>query len=536
MQKFPLLYALIPLIAGIILTEYWSHPSLTISIIGIVLTIGATLLGMALNWWQSRYGDWIFKVVLFLCFASTGSALHFMSQPGFMPDHYSNQLSPIATKHHQRTLALICLKEDPCPSSKAMRCRGEVIAVGHKGADSIIWVGTHGLAMFFFPDDGNTTLLHQGDTLLANACFQVPSDSIGVDGFDYRGYLRHKKILHTSFLEPAHYKRFERRKDSGKASFGLLRHRLLVTFTQSSLTPSQQAIAQAILLGYRSNLDPTTQQQFRDAGVTHLLCVSGLHVGIMAAIIGMLLFWIGGTPALSALRALLQIAGIWCFVMLSGQSPATIRAALMFTIILIGRHFFHRPSSLNALAASALILLVCNPMTLFDIGFQLSYAAVLGILTLMPPMQRIFVNRERPQRWWYRGLRGLWSLICLSTAAQLATLPFILYYFHQFPLYFLIPNVTIVPLTGFLLGSLLLMVVMSWWPWAFSVMGSLVGMELRGIDAITRWSAALPHSTLTFPHFTLSMALTVGVCILTLMVMGQTSNEQIQQSRYHIAD
>ena len=171
----------------------------------------------------------------------------------------------------------------------------------------------------------------------------------------------------------------------------------------------------------------------------------------------------------------------------------------MFSFIVVGRMFFSRPSSLNAVAASALVILIVKPLILFDVGFQLSYSAVIGIILMYRPLVNLIPipdGNRSVTRYLLKPLSALRDLFAVSVVAQLATMPFILYYFHQFPVYFLVANMTVVPFVGLLLGSVLVMLAFSWWPWAFGVMGHILAGELTVTEWITTAISKLPHSML----------------------------------------
>lgn len=535
MWRAPLFYVLIPLCVGIVVGEYWPLWSWWPILISCVVLLVIATVGTAFHRWQSQWGEKIFLVLLFCAIVAIGYTLRQCAEPGIRSQHYSHHLVAYNNQRSVSTMAVFRLLDEPTPTRRAQKSRAQVVAIRHEGADTTLWVATRGTAMLFFP----TTLpqsLHRGDTLLARASFSIPTDSLGSDGFNYRRYLHRQGILHTVYLDSGYFHVFPTH--SGfRQRIDRFRYQLTKIIHGSNLSEDNQGVAQALLLGYDDEITDSDRQHFRDAGVAHILCVSGLHVGIVAAILGWLLVFVSGTPALCALRGLLQLAGVWFFTLLTGMAPATLRASIMFSFLIVGRTFFHRPSSLNDIAASALVLLVSQPMLLFQVGFQLSYAAVMGILTLQRPLQNLvrpLVRHIMPYNHVYAYTphtvkkvlrmgalwlaRKVWSMVCLTTAAQLSTLPFVLYYFHQFPLYFLVANLLIVPFAGVLLMSVLLLLLLSVWSWAFHVMTAVVESELRLVNNITAMISSWPHATLTLSHFTQGEAFVLGSAIAALMV------------------
>lgn len=229
----------------------------------------------------------------------------------------------------------------------------------------------------------------------------------------------------------------------------------------------------------------------------HLLCVSGLHVGLLAALMGGLLFWTGKERRGRLIRGIVQIITIWGFTLLTGLAPSTVRAALMFSLFIISNILARRTERLNLLAAAAIIMLAAKPMLLFDVGWQLSFAAVGGILLAQPAIQA------------FRNL--LFQSAAVSTAATVATLPIMVTTFHRLPLYFLIANIIIVPAAGLLLGlSLLYLAIpcnLTAWP---------LEQILHFTDLLTTWVSSLPYASvdnITFGPWAIAI-LTVAVILL----------------------
>ena len=211
-----------------------------------------------------------------------------------------------------------------------------------------------------------------GDELLVLSSPDLPSGADNPHQFDYRKYLRRKGILYTDYVTSTDYRIIGHNTKGWKSKITVIRQRLINVIHFSQLTPSQQGIAEALILGWNEDIDAETKAHFRTAGITHLLCVSGLHVGIVALLVGWCLFFLSNRRPARIVKGCIQLAAIWAFVFLTGMAPSTMRAALMFSLIVIGQMFFTRPPTLNAIAASALILLVTKPLLLFDVGFQLS--------------------------------------------------------------------------------------------------------------------------------------------------------------------
>lgn len=403
------------------------------------------------------------------------------------------------------------LVDTPHPSTRSLRVPAEVEAY----TDSTGSHTTRGRVMLFLQPSARADSLRYGDRLYVRTRPSLPNGEDNPHQFDYRRHLRHKGILWQCWADSTAWAvdRAAAPPRGLKAWSKGLQLRLVDRLHHTGLTPSQQGIAEALLLGWRDDLDPATVRQFRDAGITHLLCVSGLHVGIVAWLAGLLLLPLGMRRWARTLRGTVQVGVVWLFVCITGMAPSTLRAGVMFTLLLLGDLGNRRGMGLNNLCTSATLLLLVRPGLLFDIGFQLSYTAVLGIMLLMRPLQRLLPIPEHGIGWWLP--RKVWEFVCLTTAAQLSVLPLTLYHFHQFPVWFLVANLTVVPFAGMLLGTVIAVVLTGWWPALCGAATALLRLELEGIDALTRWVGTLPCAMLTGLYCDLTLALILAAALLT---------------------
>ena len=281
----------------------------------------------------------------------------------------------------------------------------------------------------------------------------------------------------TIYVTSDHYIVTARDSTSLRAHSERLRMRLLRRMQAGSLDRRYAGVAEALTLGWRADIDPETQASYRDAGIAHLLAVSGLHVGLVAAMVGLMLFWVCRERRGRIIRGSVQLTAVWLFALITGLAPSTVRAALMFSLFIVSDILGRRTPKLNLLAAAAIVMLLAKPMLLFDTGWQLSFSAVAGILIAMPVI-KAFRNK-------------LYQTAIVSVAATTATLPVTLTTFHRFQPYFLIANVLIVPLSMFILGTSLLYMALpcglTAWP---------VEMLLRATETVTSWVASLPGAVI----------------------------------------
>ena len=199
------------------------------------------------------------------------------------------------------------------------------------------------------------------------------------------------------------------------------------------------ALLNTLLLGKRSDLDENIYQQYVDAGAVHILAISGLHVGIITAILLLLLQKMPNLGFYRPLRYFILLAGLWTFALIAGASPSVLRATIMFSFVGLGTLIRRKQGRFDAFMLSMLFLLLINPYYLYDVGFQLSYAAVFSIMKFYPVMRKWWLPENKYIRW-------IWSLFLVGLSAQIVVLPISLYYFHQFPILFFVANLIVVPL------------------------------------------------------------------------------------------
>ena len=263
--------------------------------------------------------------------------------------------------------------------------------------------------------------------------------------FNYKGYFERMKIYRQVYLREANW-----RLTTIKPAFSvyieaeLLRDKLLSIYRSQTLGDTEYKILSALTLGYKRNLDPEVKQVFSSAGASHILAVSGLHVGIVFWVISLVFGFLKKQRKGKFIFVTICIISIWFYAILTGLSPSVQRAAIMVTVFVVGDNLKRGMNIYNTLAASALLILFMNPLNLFDIGFQLSYSAVLGIVFLHPKFNRLLAFENKLMKY-------LWDILTVSVAAQISTLPLTIFYFNQFPVYFWLTNLYIIPVVQLLI-------------------------------------------------------------------------------------
>ena len=329
--------------------------------------------------------------------------------------------------------------------------------------------------------------LEVGQVILFQADFQpIPAKRNPMD-FDHRRYRFFQNIHHQAYIRKGQYQVI--RKDPPDM-LEAWRSKQIAQWKILLKDPAIYSVATAMVLGFKEDLPEEVRTTYAQTGASHVLAVSGLHVGLIYFLLTAL-FRKGSRRIVHILNTVICLLGIWGFALLTGAAPSVIRAATMFSFILMGKQLRRHISIFNSIAASAFFLLIINPFWLFHIGFQLSYLAVLGIVVLQPLWYQLWIPPNEV-------LNKIWTLITVSLAAQLATLPLTLFYFHQFPAYFWLSGLIVVPAAPFIIGLGILMVLLQY---AWQAGAWIPALLLKKLIAVINWILAgiqdLPFSVWT---------------------------------------
>lgn len=241
-----------------------------------------------------------------------------------------------------------------------------------------------------------------------------------------------------------------------KLRFLLWRHKLLESYRQWGVTDEAYGIVAAMTLGEKSQLDSTLKETYSLVGASHILALSGLHLMIIYTVVTLFVGW----RRFRIASQVIIVLAIWAFAFLVGLSPSVVRAAFMISIYALLSLGHRERMSVNTLAFTAIVMLLVNPLSLYDMGFQFSFMAVLAIQLFCPMLERVIpLHVQMEHRW----LKALWGLTSVSLAAQIGTAPLIAYYFGRFATYFLLSNFVVIPLATLLLYLALLSICTFWW-------------------------------------------------------------------------
>ncbi|MDP4240163.1 MAG: ComEC/Rec2 family competence protein, partial [Bacteroidota bacterium] len=425
LQRTPFLRLLLPFIFGIILYQYVEFLQGTLyalAALSVLLVLSSFLIHVAKRQFQFR---WLFGCGIFIFMLVMGYRLMGEREKIDVFDHL-----------HQKGIYRVEITSAPVEKTKSYLCKVDVWQFF-----DTTWKPARGQAMLYFQKDKKASRLLFGDRLLIEADFAPPAKPLNPDEFDYAAYLNRQGIGATCYMPSGSWQVTDKNTSfSIQRTADQFRNRLLAVYRKFHIQGDEFAVLAALTLGYTDALQPDIRASYSATGVVHILSVSGMHVGIVYVVMAFLLGFLDKTQGQKVVRALFIVLFLWGYAFLTGMSPPVIRAALMFTFVALATCFGRKSNIYNTIFMSMLFMLLVNPLYLFDVGFQLSYAAVLSIIFFKPIVDKIYSPTTKITRF-------CWAMFSVSLAAQLGTTPFTLYYFQQFPNYFLITNFIAIPLS-----------------------------------------------------------------------------------------
>jgi competence protein ComEC len=363
----------------------------------------------------------------------------------------------------------------------------------------------------YFQKSDEHSKLTIGDVVEVNGFVNEVKPPANLGEFDYKTYLANQRIFQTIYIP-----------EGGVAiltSSGFSVHKLAdetrkwaeVAIERLKLEPSKEGIVKALLLGLKSDLTESTKLSFARTGAMHVLAVSGLHVGIIFAVFHLLFKGLKEKRFGQGTYGTLMIVGVWGFAFITGLAPSVNRAAIMFTILIVGKSLKRDVNTYNSIAASAFLMLISNPYLIFDVGFQLSYSAVAGIVFFHP---KIYAWFNHLPNW----LDKCWSLTAVAIAAQISTLPFTLIYFHQLPSYFWLSNIIVIPAATIILYMGMAYLFTSQLFPVTNLFSRLLDMVLEVMQSGISWLSNLPGAVIGNIHLSQLSIVMLLVSLLSLLV------------------
>lgn len=348
-----------------------------------------------------------------------------------------------------------------------------------------------------------------GDSVCFYAKVSYPFSEKELTRFDYGDYLLRKSISGTALAYAGNWRCTGKPRSLSVSQLAKVCQQQVVDVYRSwGLDQDVQAVVSALTIGEKTDLTPELKAMYSAAGVSHVLALSGLHVGILSCILLWLFYPLTYLKHGRKILPFLVVCLLWFFAFISGLSSSVVRAVVMYSLYTFASFCSEeRFSGMHSLVLAAFLMLIYNPFFLFDISFQLSFTAVFSILAFYPLFSRWLCIKNCV-------LRYVWNTLSLSVSAQLGTLPFILYYFGSFPTYFLLANLVVVILAGGILMLTLVALCVASVPMVGSTVMTLLEWCTSVLNESTRWVQQLDGSQITSVYLSSSQA-----CLLTAVII-----------------
>ena len=421
------------LIAGIscqFYTDYWNN--------GIVISACILIFLSLTAYWQRKTLFFVF--ITWITFFLTGMILVYENDATNHTNYFEKHLK-------NTSKVILAIDKVLKPGNYHHKYVADVVQVDSKK--------TIGHVLLNIEKDSTPLLFHTGDLVFLKNKFQDIKSSLNPHQFNYKNYLAKQGIYQQVYATKQELLLLDQTSTSFLGFIAALRLKIQQSLQQYDFSEDELAVMNALLLGQRQEISKELSDNYSKAGAIHILAVSGLHVGIILLILSFVLKPLERVNKGKLIKLVLVILFLWFFAVLAGMSASVTRAVTMFSAIALGQFFNKRNAVEHSLIFSMFIILLWKPLFLFDVGFQLSYTAVFGIIWVQPVLYQLW----KPT--FFIVDKG-WQLISVSVAAQLGVLPISLFYFHQFPGLFFISNLIIIPFLGVILGLGLVVLVLSY--------------------------------------------------------------------------
>ena len=477
-KESPFIRLIIPLIAGITYQWYWPSPIHFMWLLFAFSTVVRWLLYAQPLSRQYR-AQWLNGACLHATLFATGGLVLFYGD--------IQHLKTSITRQNTAGKAILVTIEEPLSEKQqSFKTIASVQAVLFNHSIN----KASGKILLYLQKDSTSQHLQYGKQLLLYKALQPVKNTGNPGCFDYQRYCAFQGISHQVYLKQSEYVHLKIENENLFRKFLFSTRVKIVALLKKYIPGDKEAgLAEAMLIGYKEDLDQRLVQSYSNTGVVHIIAISGLHLALIYWILTLLCKPLAQRKAGKLMQPILIIAGLWLFSCIAGGSPSVLRSAVMFTCVVIGAHLNRKASIYNSLAASAFLLLCYNPFWLWDAGFQLSYAAVLSLAIFYKPIYNLLFVPNKI-------LDLLWKSISVTLAAQILTVPVSVYLFHQFPNLFLIANLLAVPLSSLIIIGEIILCMMGAFPFIASGVGHVLHYTIYWLNTFIEWVGSLPYATM----------------------------------------
>lgn len=526
-SQVPFLRLLFPFVAGIVAaiyspdewrTEFEKAVGLII-LLFILICFYVFIKRLQANYLMAPFFGFVIVLLIFCC----GYLLVNLNTERFRNNHFSN---------YRGNIYVARCTEPYLEKEKSFKVVMEILGVKENGN----WRRTVGKAICYFKKDSLSVQLSYGDCMLIAADFKSITPPQNPGEFNYKQFLSFHNIWHQAYITSKSWKKLNQ--NIGKPIMNYAyktRIELLSVFRDNNVSGDEFAVGAALVLGYDDKVDQDIISAYASSGALHVLSVSGLHVGIIYVVANFILTFFDKFKRGVLIKVFILLLVLWAYAVLTGLSASVRRSAAMFSIIAIAKGMKYNTNIFNTLAVACFVLLIFDPYLVMQVGFQLSFLAVLGIVSIHPWLY----EKWQPQS---EIISYVWGLISVSVSAQVATFPLGLLYFHQFPNYFLFSNLIVIPISTIILiyGLFVLMIgkivvvgpfcakLFSWMVWVLNesvrIIERLPGALMEGISvsiAETWIIYALICSLIVFLFYGKRNYLIYGLFLLVILLLFQ---------------
>lgn len=441
--------------------------------IQIVFSVCATLVCIAIlafliQFKKALNSSSLFGIITALCTFSIGVLAVSLANP----KNYQNHFSYFDVEKAQ-TIQLKIV-EVLKPNDFSVRYIAETQAITNKNSS--------GQVLLTITKDSSDIHLNIDDEIIVFEHIKEINAPLNPHQFNYKKYLSDLGVLGQIQLKAEDFIVKDKPTTTIYGFAANFREKIISSLKTENFGTEELSIMQALLLGQRNDISEETYDSYKDAGAVHILAVSGLHVGILLLILQFLLYPLERLKNGRKLKLVLVVALLWAFAFIAGLSASVVRAVTMFSFLAYAMYLNRPANKFNILSLSLFFILLLKPTYIFQVGFQMSYAAVFAILWIYPILQRFWFPKTVL-------VRKIWQLMSVSIAAQLGVLPISLFYFHQFPSLFFISNLVIVPCLGIILGGGLLIIFLSLLNILPDFFAAIYNEIMRIMNAVVYWVA-----------------------------------------------
>ena len=392
-----------------------------------------------------------------------------------------------------------------------------------KTYQSILWIQSRlypkqeKVIVYFSKENFDTTYMAGDQLILLTQPKQIMNTGNPFE-LDYRTMMHNKGIDFTLYLPSGTYRKTGIQIHRISYWAEQVRDKLVAHLSATKIEKEECAVISALTLGYRAELDPETLDYFINTGTIHVLSVSGLHVALIFLILSFFFSGINKGKFGTIIYPTLMILFLWIYAFITGFSPPVQRSTVMFTFVILGTSLRRPVNIYNSLTASAFLLILLDPNVLFDVGFQLSYLSIFGIVLLQKPLASMVQVKNKMLKW-------LWTLFTVSLAAQLITFPLSILYFNQFSNVFWLSNYFAIPGTTLLMWLTFGFFVFSPIPIISNIFAQIIQFVTNLMLVILKWMSELPHAVTKGIVYSPFQTWILYLLIIALIIYGFSKNK-----------